>query len=598
MFKKLTYLLPVLVIVAASALAQFGGPRFGGGGFGPPGWGRGDRELVDEFDQDDNGWLNAEERQAARESMNQDGEGRGPRRGGGGRFGRGGNREPAQSGRNVSPDQVEHFPNEPLYASGVLRTLFLDFESDDWESELESFKGTDVDVPATLTVDGKTYPGVGVHFRGASSYMMVPTGYKRSLNLSLDTVDEDQRLYGYKTLNLLNCAGDSTLMSTVLYSDLAGEHLPTPKANFVEVVINGESWGVYTNVQQMDKIFTKEHFASSQGTRWKVPGSPGADGGLRYLGDDLDGYKSRFEMKSDDGQEEWDSLVELCKVLNETPIEELPKQIEPILDVDQVLWFLAYDVALVNSDGYWTRASDYYLFRDSEGVFHTIPHDMNEAFISGHGGGPPGGGRRGGGFRGDGPPGGGPPGFGPPQGGLGGFDPPESGTPGASPFLQFRGERPRGPEGQGGPPEGQEGDRRGRGGFNRGPGGFGGRGGGPGGRGGGPGGGGPTLDPLVGIDNDRTPLRSRLLQVPEYRERYLAHVEEIAERQLDWQRFGEKVERNRALIDTAVEQDTRKLTTTEAFRETTATDANAGDRSLKRFVEQRSEYLKLYQPAK
>ncbi len=26
-------------------------------------------------------------------------------------------------------------------------------------------------------VDGKTYTGVGVHFRGMSSYGMVPTGY-------------------------------------------------------------------------------------------------------------------------------------------------------------------------------------------------------------------------------------------------------------------------------------------------------------------------------------------------------------------------------------------------------------------------------------
>ena len=38
--------------------------------------------------------------------------------------------------------------------------------------KLEDFHGTDVDVPAKLTVDGKTYPDVGVHFRGMSSYGM------------------------------------------------------------------------------------------------------------------------------------------------------------------------------------------------------------------------------------------------------------------------------------------------------------------------------------------------------------------------------------------------------------------------------------------
>ena len=71
----------------------------------------------------------------------------------------------------------------------MLRTLFLDFENADWEQELQDFHGTDVDVPATLTVDGKKYPNVGVHFRGMSSYMGVGAGSKRSLNLSLDMAD-------------------------------------------------------------------------------------------------------------------------------------------------------------------------------------------------------------------------------------------------------------------------------------------------------------------------------------------------------------------------------------------------------------------------
>ena len=45
-----------------------------------------------------------------------------------------------------------------------------------------------------------------------------------------------------------------------------------------------------------------------------------------------------------------------------------------------MLWFLALDNALINNDGYWTRASDYSLYRDPKGKFHVIPHDMNEAF--------------------------------------------------------------------------------------------------------------------------------------------------------------------------------------------------------------------------
>ena len=62
-----------------------------------------------------------------------------------------------------------------------------------------------------------------------------------------------------------------------------------------------------------------------------------------------------------------------------------------MLDIEGVLWFLAVDLALSNSDGYWTRASDYNIYQDPKGKFHILPHDMNEAFRSG--------GRRGGARR-------------------------------------------------------------------------------------------------------------------------------------------------------------------------------------------------------
>ncbi len=125
--------------------------------------------------------------------------------------------------------------------------------------------------------------------------MMVPAGSKRSLNLTMDFVDGDQRLYGYKTLNLLNANGDASYLSSVLYSHIARKYIAAPKANFVRVVINGENWGIYVNVQQFNKEFVAENFGTTKGARWKVSGNPGADGGLRYFGDELDEYNDAFK---------------------------------------------------------------------------------------------------------------------------------------------------------------------------------------------------------------------------------------------------------------------------------------------------------------
>ena len=127
---------------------------------------QGERPVVAQFDKDKDNRLNATERREARtwlESQPAAGRGRG-----------GGNAMTGSPGAKLTPADVKKYGAEPLYDPAVLRTVFLQFENDDWEKELGIFSNTDVEVPATLTVDGKVYKDVGVHFRGASSLMGVP----------------------------------------------------------------------------------------------------------------------------------------------------------------------------------------------------------------------------------------------------------------------------------------------------------------------------------------------------------------------------------------------------------------------------------------
>jgi hypothetical protein len=278
----------------------------------------------------------------------------------------------------------------------------------------------------------------------------------------------------------------------------------------------------------------------------------------------VEAYRRLYEIKTKDNEESWAALIRLCKVLNQTPPEELEQALSPILDIEGTLKFLALENVMVNSDGYWTRASDYSIYLDRNGQFHIIPYDANETFSSG--GGP-----------GFGPGGGGPPGF----GGRGpGFAGPRMGR-----------ERGDGPPPQDGSVAGP-GERPGvggRGGFR-----------------GGPGGGGVELDPLVAVDDPSKPLLSKLLAVPELRQRYLGYVREIAERWLDWERLGPVALRYQALIAEDVQVDTRKLDSFEAFQsgvagvEVTGTSENPirGGGSLKSFADQRRAFLLKYSDVK
>jgi hypothetical protein len=451
-----------------------------GGAFGRGGPMAPEREIVARFDRDDDERLDASERRRAREWLEQEGEG-GPG-GFGGRGRRGRSYAPATPGPRVAPGSIPSYSGRPLYDIATLRTLFLDLDSDDWERELATFYNTDVEVPATVVVDDRSYRDVGVSFRGASSFRMVPEGSKRSLNLSFDFVKDDQHVGGYRTLNLLNGMNDPTFVRAARYSEIARHYLPAPKINFVRVVINGESWGVYLNAQQYNKDFLRDFYGTTEGARWKVPGSPRGRGGMEYLGSDAEVYRSIYEIRSKDDPASWSALIHLFRVLDETPADRLPAALEPILDVDGALRFLALEVALVNSDGYWARASDYNLYRDPRGRFHVLPHDMNEAL----------------GVSGD-----------------------------------------------------------------------------------------VELDPLVGLDDASKPLRSKLLAVPAYRERYLSYVRDIAERWMDWASVGPIVERYQSVIADAVAADTRKLYTTEEF----TAALNGSGESMKAFLDLRRAYL-------
>jgi hypothetical protein len=182
-----------------------GGPGFGGV--------REETKLVKDFDKDGDKRLNAVERKAAREFLEKEkADGRGPRRPGG-RGARNENSEPVAKGEKRSFAEVEAYPSKDLYDPSIVRTFFIEFESPDWEDELADFYRTDVEVPAKITVDGKTYRDVGVHFRGASSFFTVAEGRKRSLNLSFDFADQKQSIGGYRTLNLLNSHTDPTYLT-------------------------------------------------------------------------------------------------------------------------------------------------------------------------------------------------------------------------------------------------------------------------------------------------------------------------------------------------------------------------------------------------
>jgi len=163
-----------------------------------------------------------------------------------------------------------------LYDPAVMRTVSLTFTQSNWQQLLSANYSTGSNLVGSLVLDGVSYPGVGVHYKGNTSYTR--SGVKKSLNITVDYTNATQQVRGYETLNLNNAWGDESLMREALYFNVLQEYTVGPKAGFAKLTINGEYWGVYSFPQQENGALLNEWFPSNEGDRWKAPSGTGSGG--------------------------------------------------------------------------------------------------------------------------------------------------------------------------------------------------------------------------------------------------------------------------------------------------------------------------------
>ncbi len=272
-------------------------------------------------------------------------------------------------------------PSTGFYQKELIRTLDLTFTQSNYWTLLTQNYTSGTDLLATMSSGGTTYDSIGVRFKGQTSYSMLPSNaQKRSFNITLDHAIEDQNIMGYETLNLNNAFQDASFLREVIYLDLIRDHVPAAKANFVHLNINGESWGIYPNVQQLNSQFVKEWYFSNNGSLWRAdrpdgaaPG-PGGGGGwgdgtaaLNYLGADTTTYQTYYTLKRTEQDFPWSDLVLTCQKLNQLPSGQLADSLDKYMDLDRTLWFLASEIAFSDDDGYAYKGKmDYYLYWDEE----------------------------------------------------------------------------------------------------------------------------------------------------------------------------------------------------------------------------------------
>ena len=283
-------------------------------------------------------------------------------------------------------------PSTGLYEKQTIRTIDLNFGQQNFWNLLTQNYQDQINLPATMVVDGTTYESVGVRFKGQTNYSMLPPGsQKKSFNITLDHAIPDQALMGYETLNLNNAFQDPSFLREVIYLELIRDHVPAAKGNFVHLNINGESWGIYPNIQQLNSEYLKEWFLNNNGSLWRADRPDGTTGGgggpnwgdgtaaLNYLGNDTAEYQEYYTLKRSEQTDPWTDLVTVCHRLNTLPAAMFEDSIPHYLDIDRTLWFLASEIAFSDDDSYVHKGKmDYYLYRDEpSGLMLPLEFDGN-----------------------------------------------------------------------------------------------------------------------------------------------------------------------------------------------------------------------------
>ncbi len=296
-----------------------------------------------------------------------------------------------------------------LYKIDSVKNVYLNFSQANYWTQLTNNYDSETLLEASLTYDGVTYDSIGARFRGNTSYQQTGNSQKKSFKIEMDFLKDNQELLGYKNLKFNNGHEDPSFMREVLYGNMASKYIPIAKANFVHLHINNVSWGIYPNIQSVDKTFLKEWFLSNDGARFRATtddnsttgggpggggpggGGPGGGGGganwgdgtaaLNYLGSDTTTYQNYYSLKSSDISDSWQKLVDACETLdNATNNNKLVTAAK--LDIDKALWFLAAENIFTDDDSYTMKGKmDYMTYYEPETDRLTpLEYDGNSTF--------------------------------------------------------------------------------------------------------------------------------------------------------------------------------------------------------------------------
>ena len=223
-------------------------------------------------------------------------------------------------------------------------------------------------VDASVTIDGVSFPEVGVRKKG---FLGSLNDYRPSLKIRLNHVDKKASIQGLKNLTLNNNQQDESLVSQFMgYALFNAAGLPAPRCAYAKVTVNGVNLGIYSHVESIRKPLFRRAFGNDRGTWYEGP----------YV-DFYEGWLGSFEFKRGNDKTGREKIQRLIKVLG-SESEDIEGAIGELVDLDSFYTYWAVEGLLGFWDGYSGNNNNFFIYLNPEtDKFHFMPWGADSLFV-------------------------------------------------------------------------------------------------------------------------------------------------------------------------------------------------------------------------
>lgn len=243
-------------------------------------------------------------------------------------------------------------------------------------------------VPVNVTFDGKTWPSVGMRYKGNSS-LWGPYQEGRAklpFRLEFDHYEDEaealdnQRFWGFKELKFSSGYTDDSLIRDRLAATTFREAgVPAARGGFMAIYVDtGDGpvyWGLYTGFEDPCGELLDDWFGDDDGNCYEAEAAD-----LTEL--DTEG----LEKKTNEDADDWSDVSALIDTLADEQLstEDWRAALESEIDVDGFLMALAANNLIGNWDSYGLMSHNYFLYAnpDDDGRLAWIPWDFNMSYSS------------------------------------------------------------------------------------------------------------------------------------------------------------------------------------------------------------------------